>query len=647
MSTCQAPQTAPISTLAALQAWSPAAADSICAGWAPLQPRPGGGLPDVPRVLHCHSDLGGYLKNGDLWPQGTANANLYLQPYWPWVDLFVYFGQTLAMIPTPWWINAAHRNGVPVLGTFCMNGLTPAEIDLVLDGPPGTPTATLSDGSVVPFFVGQLAAIAACCGFDGWFFNVEVGMTADQAQQLATFVGSLTDAMHAQGGYVIWYDAVTIDGVLDYQNVLDAANLPFFLACDGIFLNYWWTVGKDSPTDPSVSAALAAANGRSPFDVYTGIQVFEDAPEVGGTHGQFGTWQTVAACSGGGTSSGLFAASWTYQHATGYADYLARDRRLWIGAAGGCEPEGGIAAVVPARPVPAALPFFTSFDLGNVLNAMSIDGAPQPGSAPFGNLSEQDPLPDWRFCSTPPLHAAVSLDADVAFNGGTSLHLLSLGSARVRLFACASPVEGDLLVVYSVLDPHGALALELCFAGAPPLVLAATAGPGRIGPTELLEQSGGWLSRVYALGSAYAGYTLTEIDLTHAGCAVSTWLGDVRVLPLAAVEAPDGVASLTGTPLLACGGGTVSTQLAWTAPAAAVAWYDVYCAAGGAPAWVGRAYADTYVAQVPAGGAESLTFTVQPMSTCGFRQPLASAATVTLAVPSLSVVEAPGSPVPA
>ncbi len=44
------------------------------------------------------------------------------------------------------------------------------------------------------------------------------------------------------GSLVIWYDAVTVEGKLQWQNELNRLNSPFFQACDGIFLNYTWKV---------------------------------------------------------------------------------------------------------------------------------------------------------------------------------------------------------------------------------------------------------------------------------------------------------------------------------------------------------------------------------------------------------------------
>lgn len=41
---------------------------------------------------------------------------------------------------------------------------------------------------------------------------------------------------------VIWYDAVTAEGKLTWQNTLNRLNRPFFNTCDAIFVNYAWKV---------------------------------------------------------------------------------------------------------------------------------------------------------------------------------------------------------------------------------------------------------------------------------------------------------------------------------------------------------------------------------------------------------------------
>lgn len=42
---------------------------------------------------------------------------------------------------------------------------------------------------------------------------------------------------------VIWYDAITTEGKLQWQDGLTDLNRPFFEACDGLFVNYTWKAG--------------------------------------------------------------------------------------------------------------------------------------------------------------------------------------------------------------------------------------------------------------------------------------------------------------------------------------------------------------------------------------------------------------------
>ena len=67
---------------------------------------------------------------------------------------------------------------------------------------------------------------------------------------------------------VIWYDAVTIDGKLDWQNELNAKNKIFFDACDAIFLNYTW---KPENLDKSI---ISLSGEDRAFDVFVGVDVF-------------------------------------------------------------------------------------------------------------------------------------------------------------------------------------------------------------------------------------------------------------------------------------------------------------------------------------------------------------------------------------
>lgn len=51
---------------------------------------------------------------------------------------------------------------------------------------------------------------------------------------------------------IIWYDAVTTEGKLQWQDNLTELNRDFFEACDGLFVNYTWKAKT-----PSLAAAAA------------------------------------------------------------------------------------------------------------------------------------------------------------------------------------------------------------------------------------------------------------------------------------------------------------------------------------------------------------------------------------------------------
>lgn len=167
----------------------------------------------------------------------------------------------------------------------------------------------------------QLAKIAVDHGFDGWLVNIE--NKVDSEAEIATlvhFLETLTENMRLAGSRrrakqsrtrsaaapaVIWYDSVTTDGELDWQDKLNGKNKRFFDACDGIYTNYAWKAD-----DPSRSAL--AAEGRR-WDVYTGVDVFGRGTWGGGG---FDADKALAQIRRAGVSAALFAPAWTMQSET-------------------------------------------------------------------------------------------------------------------------------------------------------------------------------------------------------------------------------------------------------------------------------------------------------------------------------------------
>ena len=156
--------------------------------------------------------------------------------HWPKIDIFVYFSHHFLTIPPIGWIEASHKNGVSILGTIITEVDEGAKIC----------NAIFSSSENTKFFIKQCVEIALHVGFDGWLLNIENVIEKDHIEDLKQLVQELTKAMHEANSKskVLWYDSVTIEGKLEWQNALNDLNAPYFDACDGIFLNYTWTEEK-------------------------------------------------------------------------------------------------------------------------------------------------------------------------------------------------------------------------------------------------------------------------------------------------------------------------------------------------------------------------------------------------------------------
>ncbi|XP_031497779.1 cytosolic endo-beta-N-acetylglucosaminidase 1-like [Nymphaea colorata] len=285
------------------------------------------------KLLVCHDMAGGYLD--DKWVQGNQNDAAYTIWHWYLMDVFVYFSHNLVTLPPPCWINAAHSHGVKALGTF----ITEWDEGRVVCN------TLLATKESARMYAARLAELAQRLGFDGWLVNIEVNLSSDQISNLTDFVKQLSLAMHSSvpGSLVIWYDAVTINGALNWQNQLNAKNKPFFDLCDGIFVNYSWK--EDFPKS---SAILA---GDRNYDVYMGIDVFGR-----GTYGG-GQWNTKVALDvlkQSSVSAAIFAPGWVYE-TNQQPDFRTAQNRWW----GLVAKSWGL-----VQKNPRTLPFYSNFDQG-------------------------------------------------------------------------------------------------------------------------------------------------------------------------------------------------------------------------------------------------------------------------------------------
>jgi len=182
-------------------------------------------------------------------------------------DIVVQWGGT-GIVPNPALTDAAHRNGALCLGTIWQ------------------PDARLFDGSVVPVerVAEKLVALARHFGFDGYFVNHELGSAQAKAQ-----VAGLMAAMHAAARRtrVAPFHLQHYDGHGDLRDLFapDASGAP---AADSVMIDQGWS-GYNGPggcctswpADPVTLAAGASAYGRSPEDVFFGLQLYPGPGFIG------------------------------------------------------------------------------------------------------------------------------------------------------------------------------------------------------------------------------------------------------------------------------------------------------------------------------------------------------------------------------
>ena len=643
MSQATQPVTTGIASVQALLDWTPASDPFFVFNRAsvPLVPRATSGA----RMLDCQG-----LDFAPYPPQGNTDPGNYTLGFWQSVDVFTFFGGSVPVTtPPPGWINAGHRNGVPVLGTFFAK--KEADVDaLVAD----------TERSVT-----QLVAVAQAYGFDGWFFNVEEGTTPQAAEALIELLRSLRSAIHAAipGSLVIWYDALLPGGTVDYQNELNANNAPFFEAVDGMFTNFWWT--PEGPgASPQSSADYAASQGLSPLPVFTAVDCYGRSSPSSGLQSGVALQAAVDA----GTSLGMFCPAWTWQNANtplNGSPYAEGDPVLWA----------GIAGLLPPRPAVTAFPFVTHFDQG-FGNQFCIAGQiSNPHWAyPWSNVSQQDVLPSarWALAAGSAQACSVRLSNACPFDGGSCLQVggdPAQGEfATYSLFASSLPVGSEALTLSFTYVPaqlpqgnvatYPDIAVALRFddgtavvglagetspcdgrslgTGVTPVYVAGTVtsafGKGAAGTFP------SWNVVTVDLGTAYAGRTIVDVMMIAAwlpGTADEpvpyvdwTALGEIKLLSGAS---PDlGPATALACAEVSWQGATATLNLQWEPPSGTVVrHYDVYQDS----AWIGRAFCPAFWVGAAAATGPQITFGVRCADAWGQFQDPGAMATVTLPVP--------------
>ncbi len=387
------------------------------------------------------NNLGNYMTEQNQF-------NLFNFTHWQYIDVLNWFGGTASqniVMPSAPWVNAAHKNGVKVIGSVFF-----------------APTAWGGNSAVIDNFMEQdangnfiaadkLIEIATYYGFDGWLFNQETSTTLAVATAMRTFLAYLQENKPA-GMEIHWYDAMIETGPVIWQNQLNSLNDAYLQdlenlkrTSDAMFTNYNWNSAYVQN-----SSNYTTVLGRSKFDVYMGADLWPDR----NAQPAFDDVTWIDQIFNGGnisdplTSIALFATNFTFAKFNNYRNdptdvqnFYDTERRFFSGDDRDIDQADvsgkwkGMGHYIPAKSVITSLPFKTSFNTGHG-RLFATEG--NATVRDWHDMAKQDILPTWQFSLTGNSALTPNFDFGQAFEGGTSLNIsgsLNAGdSNRLKLY---------------------------------------------------------------------------------------------------------------------------------------------------------------------------------------------------------------------
>lgn len=478
-------------------------------------------------------------------PHGLNKFKANTFSYWQYVDLLVYWGgssgEGLIVAPSPDVVDMGHKNGVPVIGTVffpqAAHGGKLEWLDTFL---------TKDEAGSFPM-VAKLVEVATTYGFDGWFINQEsegseeAPLTKAHADLMQEFIKAFKAA--APQLELVYYDSMTVDGKMDWQNALTDKNAAFMADAEGnrvaddMFLNFWWTEEELAEQELlKASAEKAAEIGVDPYSLYAGMDVQANGyltPE---------RWDLFENGEGGTfTSLGLYCPSWCWQASSDPIDMEKKENTLWVNGKGDptVEPEytdptawRGISRYVVERTALTALPFTTNFNVGNGYNFF-LNGV-KASELDWNNRSISDVLPTYRWImeNEGANKLTPSFYMGDAFFGGSSLRFFGKVDAAarttVKLYSAYLPMtDGVTFTTTAKATQPTALDLILTLEDGSEVTAQ---GDGKVG-TE-------WTKVTYDV-SAAAGKNVTAISYSFAADnaedAYSLLFGNISIGDMASI----------------------------------------------------------------------------------------------------------------
>lgn len=372
---------------------------------------------DPNRKVTWWCPVGESSKKWGPLPRYNFNADVFSM--WQYLDVHANWSNIWFRVPGTF-SDAAHKNGVETgCLKFCDWGNS-----ITTGSPDGKIFAVVSqknpDGSFK--YAESLVKMLNFYGIDGIGVNPEGSWDPNLAYQFQDFLAQCHIEAEKLGMNfrVDWYDSNNNDGALGFRsNQLDTSNQDWFQhvtedvpVTDVFMLNYNWYNSQLSN-----SIAHAKRLGRSPYDVYAGIDL-----EGRGWSNAGNNWQLLGANKeisilfwGHHARNMLFGASSEFGSSdlTVQRYYQEKQELAFTGGTrnpantpelagdridntyGSLQKFNGVSKLITARSVLNELPFITRFNLGNGL-FFNNEGV-TTFNHKWYNLGMQDYLPTWRW----------------------------------------------------------------------------------------------------------------------------------------------------------------------------------------------------------------------------------------------------------
>lgn len=390
--------------------------------------------------------------------QGTNKFSSNTFTYWQYIDKLVYWGgssgEGIIVPPSADVTDSAHKNGVPVLGTVFFPTTTHGgKLEWLNEF-----LKKDKDGNFP--MVDKLIEVAKTLNFDGWFINQETEgtdkkpLTKEHAVLMQEFIkqfkSKAKDSLE-----IMWYDSMTEDGKMDWQNALTDKNDYFLVdgnkesVSDSMFLNFWWTENELASKKLLESSNKKAKDlNINPYDLYAGIDV-----QANGTNTPI-KWDLFEGKGNAPfTSLGLYCPSWTYFSSSSIDEFQDKESRLWVNEFKDPSKDTkvskdewhGVSKYAIEKTVVNSLPFNTNFNVGNGYNFF-IDGE-KVSALDWNNRSLADVMPTYRWIIENEGSNSLkgSIDYSNAYYGGNSIKFMGKveenKSSTIKLFSSDLKLE--------------------------------------------------------------------------------------------------------------------------------------------------------------------------------------------------------------